>query len=206
MQGPYRPFNSTPLNPVHVPTSTTESPGVLHYRPPTLNSETEKRYSSMEKGKGRIPSPPPNGTHAHINRHIHPENQNSYIPARHGTGTNGAAEVPKTNVPTPHVTINPLATLPLSQIDQDFEERVKVNSAKPVLGRDIKGRCPVWANTRRGLQSALEYMRNPIKTAGASVDISPGGMARGIILEGETPSALAFWGKGEEGGTLILPM
>jgi hypothetical protein len=158
----------------------------------------------MEKGKGRIPSPPPNGTQSYINRPTYPENQNREVAIKNSNGHHG--EPPKPNPPTTHVTINPAAIGALSTIDKAFAERVEANNRKPVLGRNIKGLCPVWSNTRRGLQSALEYMRNPIKTAGASVDISPGGMARGVILEGQTPSDLAYWGEKEEGGTLILPM
>jgi hypothetical protein len=205
-QGPYRPFTSVAPHPNPTLTSATALSGVSPYRPATLNSElsSEKRFSSMEKGKGRIPSPPPNGTQSYINRPVHPENQNREAATKNSNGHHG--EPPKPNPPTTHVTINPAAIGNLSPTDKAFAERVEANNRKPVLGRNIKGLCPVWSNTRRGLQSALEYMRNPIKTAGASVDISPGGMARGIILEGQTPSDLAYWGENEEGGTLILPM
>ena len=204
-QGTYRPFTPAAPNPNYTSTSSTPLPGASIYRPATLNSElsSEKRFSSTEKGKGRIPSPPPNGQ-PYINRPIHPENQNREVAMKNSNGHHG--EPPKPNPPTTHVTINPAAIGTLSQVDKAFAERVEENNRKPVLGRNIKGLCPVWSNTRRGLQSALEYMRNPVKTAGASVDISPGGMARGIILEGQTPSDLAYWGEKEEGGTLILPM
>jgi hypothetical protein len=205
-QASYRPFTSVAPHPNSTLPSATPLPGVSPYRPATLNSEpsSEKRFSSMEKGKGRIPSPPPNGTQSYINRPVHPENQNREAAMKNSNGHHG--EPPKPNPPTTHVTINPAAIGNLSPTDKAFAERVEANNRKPVLGRNIKGLCPVWSNTRRGLQSALEYMRNPIKTAGASVDISPGGMARGIILEGQTPSDLAYWGEQEEGGTLILPM
>jgi hypothetical protein len=203
-QGPYRPFTSAAPHPNYTPTSATPLPGVSPYRTATLNSEisSEKRFSSMEKGKGRIPSPPPNGTQSYINRPTHPDNQHREVATKNSNGHHG--EPP--NPPTTHVTINPAAIGNLSPTDKAFAERVEANNRKPVLGRNIKGLCPVWSNTRRGLQSALEYMRNPVKTAGASVDISPGGMARGVILEGQTPSDLAYWGEKEEGGTLILPM
>ena len=70
----------------------------------------------------------------------------------------------------------------------------------------MKGPCPVWANTRRALLSSVDYLTNTVKTSGASVDVGPGKMARGIILEGKTPSDLHFWGRRGSGGTLLLPM
>jgi hypothetical protein len=102
--------------------------------------------------------------------------------------------------------INPLAAdIPLSQADQAFADRMEANRLKPNVGI-TKGPCPVWSYTRRGLQSTLDYLRKPTKTGGASVNIGPGGMARGVILEGQAPSDLTFWGSGLNGGTLMLPM
>jgi hypothetical protein len=162
---------------------------------------TEQRYTPMQKGKGRAPSPPTNGYQPYTSRPMPTDNQRRDTPAKSSNGTNGTEESHKST----HVAINPLAKLPLSAIDKAFAERVEANNLKPKL-KDMNGPCPVWSNTRKGLQSALDYMRNPVKTAGASVDINPGGMARGVILEGQIPSDLAYWGQGTEGGTLILPM
>ena len=166
----------------------------------------DKRFTSSEKGKGRVPSPQTNGYQTYSPRPALPENQKSNS-AKEVNGRNGQAEQPKAKANSAtHAAINPAATDNLSQVDKAFAQRVEANNLKPVLGRDIKGLYPIWSHTRRGLQSALEYMRNPIKTTGGSVDISPGGLARGIILEGAPASDLAFWGQGVEGGTFLLPM
>nr|XP_018264086.1 uncharacterized protein I303_03964 [Kwoniella dejecticola CBS 10117]OBR86244.1 hypothetical protein I303_03964 [Kwoniella dejecticola CBS 10117] len=98
----------------------------------------------------------------------------------------------------------PLSTdLPLSRADQAYFARLEENAKKPPL-RDMYGPCPVWAKTRKSLQSAAEYLRDPKRTAGASVEIGAGGLARGVILEGEVPGAQGiFWGTGKDAGTII---
>lgn len=70
---------------------------------------------------------------------------------------------------------------------------------------DMRLPCPVWSNTRKALQSAVEYLRAPSRTGGASVDIGPGGMARGVILEGKAPTDLDMWTLNKY-KSLLLPM
>jgi hypothetical protein len=96
--------------------------------------------------------------------------------------------------------------IPLSAEDKAYNERLEINRGRPSLGGKMKAACPVWSNTRRALLSSVDYLTNAVKTGGASVDVGPGKMARGIILEGRAPSDLHYWGRGEQGGTLMLPM
>lgn len=94
---------------------------------------------------------------------------------------------------------------PLSVEDQRYFARIKDNETRPRLS-EMKGTCPVWSTTRRGLQAGTEYLRNPSRTAGASVEIGVGGVARGLILEGLTASTRHFWGVQGDAGTLVVPM
>lgn len=101
--------------------------------------------------------------------------------------------------------IGPLiADPPVSPDDERYHERVEANAKKPPLVK-MKGPCPVWAHTRRALQSALGYLRNPVKTVGASVEIE-GGIAKGVILEGEPPGEKHYWGTGPLAGTILTSM
>ena len=72
--------------------------------------------------------------------------------------------------------------------------------------RDMKGLCPVWAKTRRALQSAADYLRQPVKTVGASVHVGVGGIARGVILEGQAAGQGTYWGTGKRAGTIVTSM
>ncbi len=63
----------------------------------------------------------------------------------------------------------------------------------------MSGQCSLWAVTRRALQGAAEYLRNPVMTDGASVEIGEGGIARGVILEGQEPEPKGYWGGAEDG-------
>lgn len=94
---------------------------------------------------------------------------------------------------------------PLSPEDQAYFDRIEENGKKPRLS-EMRATCPVWSTTRKGLQAAAEYLRNPSKTAGASVEIGVGGVARGVILEGVPPSSRCFWGVQEDAGTIMVPM
>ncbi|WWD01676.1 hypothetical protein V866_008622 [Kwoniella sp. B9012] len=92
---------------------------------------------------------------------------------------------------------------PLSPADRQYFSRLEANAKKPPL-TDMHGPCPVWAKTRGSLHAACEYLRNPKTTAGASVEIGVGGIARGVILEGDIPDAQgAYWGMGKDTGTII---
>jgi hypothetical protein len=172
-----------------------------------VQSSNEKRFTSTEKGKGKVPDAPYANGHQPLIRQTpsDPQKRTSTPAKVNGEGEAQIRDKAKSTTPVPSA-INPAAAgLPLSHADQAFADRMEVNRNKIPLG-NMKGPCPVWSNTRKGLQSALEYMRNPTKTGGASVDISPGGMARGVILEGQSPSEIMYWGNEENAGTLMLPM
>lgn len=172
-------------------------------------SSNEKRFTPTEKGKGKAPDAPYANGHQPLNRSTPSKleiKKHLPTPAKvNGEGEAQNRDKAKSTTPVPSA-INPAAAgLPLSHADKAFADRMEVNRNKTPLG-NMKGPCPVWSNTRKGLQSALEYLRNPTKTGGASVDISPGGMARGLILEGQSPSDVTYWGNGVNAGTLMLPM
>lgn len=82
---------------------------------------------------------------------------------------------------------------PLSKADEEYFRLLEENAQKPPL-RDMRGACPVWSHTRRALCSATEYLRNPIRSEGASVEVGKGGVARGVILEGRPPGDRTYWG------------
>lgn len=94
---------------------------------------------------------------------------------------------------------------PLTADDRAYFARLDDNARRPPL-LDMKGFCPIWSKTRRALQSAAEYLRQPVKTVGASVEIGVSGVARGVILEGQTPQQGSFWGSGRQAGTIITSM
>jgi len=95
--------------------------------------------------------------------------------------------------------------LPLTAGDRAYFARIEQTALRPPLS-DMKGPCPVWAKTRHALQSAAEYLRQPVKTVGASVGIGAGGVARGVILEGQAPGQGVFWGRGKQAGTIVTSM
>jgi hypothetical protein len=97
------------------------------------------------------------------------------------------------------------STTAITPEETAFLSRVAKNAAKPAL-KDMKGTCPIWSNTRKALQSAAEYLRDPVKTQGASVHIGVGGVARGLILEGEIQDTGVYWGEGEQAGSILTYM
>ena len=99
----------------------------------------------------------------------------------------------------------PKADPTLSADDRAYFARVEANSQKAWL-KSMKGACPVWADTRRALCSAVDYLKEPTKTVGASVDMGKGGVARGVILEGQPLGQGGFWGKGSQAGTIVCSM
>ncbi|WVW83383.1 hypothetical protein I302_105402 [Kwoniella bestiolae CBS 10118] len=192
---------------------------------PMKNGNSSKSTpSSSAKGKGKaveqdrphiVPPPPPLTTAATTDASAEQMDVDPQIP------TNGQNQKPRkkrrlsTGAETSTKRIRrkshrdstgmlPLpADLPLSRADQEYFARLEVNAKRPPL-MDMYGPCPVWAKTRRSLQAACEYLREPRKTVGASVEIGVGGIARGIILEGEIPDAQGiYWGKGKDTGTII---
>jgi hypothetical protein len=94
---------------------------------------------------------------------------------------------------------------PMTKDDEAYFARVEANAARPAL-RDMRGACPVWALKRRDLSAAAEYLRDPKKTEGGSVEIGVGGLARGVILEGVAPGQGTFWGKGAQAGTIVVAL
>ncbi|WWD15727.1 hypothetical protein CI109_100149 [Kwoniella shandongensis] len=95
--------------------------------------------------------------------------------------------------------------VPLSPADQHYFARLEENTRRPPLF-DMNGPCPVWAKTKRALQAAAEYLRDPRKTAGGSVEIGVGGVARGVILEGVAEAQGIFWGTQADAGTIITSL
>lgn len=91
-----------------------------------------------------------------------------------------------------------------SDDDVRYRAAVAANDERPPL-TDMRGFCPAWADRRRGLFGAAEYLRNPVPTTGASVDIGASGLARGVVLEGQ-PSQPGWWGEGARTGTIVAAM
>ena len=95
-------------------------------------------------------------------------------------------------VPKPSIPLNGPPDPSPTADDKAYLTRVEANSKLPVL-HPSRGPCPVWSNTRQALRAATEYFRQPIKTAGASVEIGNGKIARGVILEGKPTSSKTYW-------------
>lgn len=111
--------------------------------------------------------------------------------------------VVKKKPPRPAVPVFTADEPPMTKDDEAYFARVEANAARPAL-RDMRGACPVWALKRRDLSAAAEYLRDPKKTEGGSVEIGVGGLARGVILEGVAPGQGTFWGKGAQAGTIVV--
>lgn len=94
---------------------------------------------------------------------------------------------------------------PMSAADRAYVERLQRNAEQPYL-TEMSGQCSLWAVTRRALQGAAEYLRNPVMTDGASVEIGEGGIARGVILEGQEPGPKGYWGERKMAGTMFCAM
>lgn len=122
----------------------------------------------------------------------------------------GQLKKPKKRAPRP--SINPPTLLdpfspdaPYSSADQAYFNRIASNNARTPL-KDMKHACPVWATSRRALEVSADYFQGSRKTFGASVSVGLGGVARGVLLEGETAHGAAFWGYDEQCGTIMVPM
>ena len=89
--------------------------------------------------------------------------------------------------------------------ERAFNARIDANNQRPRL-TDMSGSCPVWANSKRALEAAAEYLRQPIKSIGASVEIGAGGMARAVLFEGEAPDRHTSWRMDNAGGTIVMSM
>jgi hypothetical protein len=88
--------------------------------------------------------------------------------------------------------------------DEFDEARLQENIGRPAHPSD--GVPPVWASKRRGLTTALEYYRDPIRTSGGSVYVAPGGVARCVVFEGKLGDGYGFWGSGKSVGTFVVPL
>lgn len=117
-----------------------------------------------------------------------------------GHNTHAVSKRPVRNAPKV-----PTADPAMTANDRAYFARIEANDRKEGL-KAMKGECPVWADTRKALCSAVEYLRNPSKTVGASVEVGKGGIARGVILEGQAPGSKTFWGRGERAGTIVCSM
>lgn len=165
----------------------------------TPRAQLETRYTTEEKGKGRAPA---NASHGGDD-----EGRGKREKKKRRLSGDSVERVRPDRPfvpPPPPMPQAPTRTLPVTADDKAYFQRVDANKARPPLS-DMCGPCPVWSNTRRGLQSAVQYLRNPGRTGGASVDIGPGGLARGVILEGQTPTDLVLWDV-EDVWTFLLPM
>ncbi|WWC85264.1 uncharacterized protein L201_000126 [Kwoniella dendrophila CBS 6074] len=186
----------------------------------TNTTGTTSSQSTSAKGKGKAPeqlyiAPPPlpdlpsvaRETPMEIDLTVSPIDQMTSSKKRRLSST---AEADPKRVRRKSNTIRdtnsllPLSSdLPLSKTDREYFSRLEDNARKSPL-TDMRGPCPVWAKTRRSLQVAAEYFRNPTSSAGASVEIGAGGIARGVILEGEVMGAQGlFWGQGKDTGIIM---
>lgn len=174
-------------------------------------SPSERRLSPSEKGKGRAsdfePSCDPNGF-------LEPDEEGGRGKrVRKKRRLSSAGEIDP-NVLNDDGSVNKKARvksnvhvkeIPLTAEDRAYFARVAQNELRGPLSI-YRTACPLWARTRRALQSAAECFRQPDKTIGASVGIGMGGVARGIIFEGDAPGKGVFWGEGERAGTIVTSM
>ncbi|WRT66916.1 uncharacterized protein IL334_003881 [Kwoniella shivajii] len=185
--------------------------------PTTASTLGAGGFSSAEKGKGKateLPYVAPPQLPALPNEARYPSTSlETQIPFDEISSTRkrrlssaAEADTKRTRRKSNRDSIGPLpssSNLPMTLMDQAYFSRLEVNARRPPLS-DMNGPCPVWAKSRRALQVAAEYLREPKKTAGASVEIGVGGIARGVILEGKVIGAQGvFWGKGREAGTIV---
>ncbi len=92
--------------------------------------------------------------------------------------------------------------------DPDYLHRIRANNERAPL-TDVTRPAPVWASRRRALTTSLDYFTNPVSTFGATVDVGAGGltgMARMILLEGDTGEDYVFWGTKKSLGTIVVPV
>ncbi|WVQ78260.1 hypothetical protein IAT38_000344 [Cryptococcus sp. DSM 104549] len=155
---------------------------------------SKKRSHSFISGSADGSLPPPSGA-----------SPNAPVPTLAFSTEDPTAKRPRHTTHSPSLPL-PATTnashLPLSSTDQRYFARLDANTRKAPLA-EMLGPCPVWAKTRRSLQAAVEYLREPSKTAGASVDIGVGGIARGVILEGMADAQGIYWGQGDNVGTIM---
>lgn len=83
-----------------------------------------------------------------------------------------------------------------------YHERVTINEERPTW--DNRAVCPVWAESFAEL-GVLEYFNDPVTSFGARVSISKGGIARGIILEGDVPRC-GWFNADTHTGSIIVPL
>lgn len=125
-----------------------------------------------------------------------------HTPLSHQSRSNNkGATKPRSSLPSK--TIKP--NQPMTKADEEYFRLLEENAKKPGL-REMTSPCPVWSHTRRALCSATEYLRNPIRSEGASVEVGEGGIARGVILEGKPPGRATYWGTGKEAGSMLSNM
>jgi hypothetical protein len=77
-----------------------------------------------------------------------------------------------------------------------YNDRVLVNMKKPPWPGIADP--PVWAQTRQTVSTIAEYLRNPISSEGACVEVGIGSLARGIILEGGQFGRPLYWSSAYE--------
>ena len=178
----------------------------------STSASTPIGISSSHKGKERASQEAASNTALRINDSSPDNGRGKRVKKKRrlsATGEIDPSEVPlngtirKSRPSVPRAPPPPRPTLSASE--RAYNERVRLNKLKPVL-KDMRGGYPMWARTRRSLMTMAEYLRNPIRTDGASVDIGHGEIARGVILEGEAPGRPGFWSQDKWAGTIVASM
>ncbi|KAK4687126.1 hypothetical protein P7C73_g2983, partial [Tremellales sp. Uapishka_1] len=185
--------------------------------------DDSERYTAEEKGKGRADVVDSEGDGAENGRGKRVKKKRRFSsaedPLLSSPPYSPAGPIPKKArssedppldmVDPPLDIVDPLPTLEpsvpsLNADDVRYHERILQNAERPPL-TNMKHPCPVWSRTRKALLSSVEYCRNPIKIPGGSVDVGLGGMARSVILEGESVGE-TFWGTGSMAGTIVTSL
>lgn len=206
--------------------------GLCHFVPPpplpvnggangpviaSTNGDTEKRFTAAEKAKGRpvddgSDASDTDGEDAGRGKRVRKKRRLSATDEVDPNLLNldGSLRKPRAKgpripgLPGPGAGANRPEDVRVTEDDARYRAAVEANDQRPDLS-SMRGFCPVWANRRRELFAAAEYLRAPVPTAGASVDIGRSGVARGVILEGPS-SPKTFWGEGGQAGSIAAYM
>ncbi|ORY25750.1 hypothetical protein BCR39DRAFT_543219 [Naematelia encephala] len=179
----------------------------------------EKRFSTAEKGKGKVTSFDPSDEDVTRSRDATPEEdggRGKRVRKKRRLSLTGEVDPETVNDdgiiakkfrrksrPTNDGTEGRQPALTAD--DKAWQARVQANAAKPPLA-NLDGNYPIWANTRAALRDATTYLRDPVKTVGGSVEIGTGGIARGVLLEGKADPMWAYWSTDESSRYLCLPL
>ncbi|WVQ98537.1 hypothetical protein IAU59_005663 [Kwoniella sp. CBS 9459] len=170
-----------------------------------------QRYSAAEKGKARASqsgyqpsalSPLPTESQLNV-MDLDQTSAPAHVTKKRRSSTTAENNVKRVRRQSGRDALAPMKEgKPISPADQAYFDRLQANAQKRPL-TDMNGPCPVWGKTKRALQNTVEYLREPMETIGGSVEIGAGGLARGVILEGDVNAQGLYWGTGEHAGTII---